>query len=194
MQKKLDLNPSFLTKRCEEREKIIGGEEGSWLAFKRKTRYNSIDEETKKVVHKYWVDKASRPTKNKRHLVRKRVGPKEYVSHMKHILEKSQTEIYFDFKKENPNLQLSQRAFEQLRSYFVAPCKTNDRRACLCRYHVEIHLLFNAAMNFRKSLIHEFGNEIIKMFHSVTELVDESLCPKDEDSKYHKLECINEAV
>ena len=28
------------------------------------------------------------------------------------------------------------------------------------------------------------------MFHSVTELVDESLCSNDEDSKYHKLECI----
>ena len=51
--RRLDLNPSVLTKRCEEREKIIGGEEGSWLALKRKTRCNSIGEETKKVMHKY---------------------------------------------------------------------------------------------------------------------------------------------
>ena len=61
-----DLNPSFLTKHCEEREKIIGGEEGSWLALKRKTRCKGIDEETKKVVHKYWVDTASRPTEKQK--------------------------------------------------------------------------------------------------------------------------------
>lgn len=72
----------------EKREMILKGEEPSWLETKRNTRWDAVTEETKEVVYDYWKMVESRPTGNKKDLIRKRVGVKMWVEHPKHVLKK----------------------------------------------------------------------------------------------------------
>ena len=39
-------------------------------------------------------------------IVRKRLPPKTYVSHPRHILEKTQTEAYLEFKRKYPHVKM----------------------------------------------------------------------------------------
>ena len=55
---------------------ILKGEESSWLETKQKTRWDAVTEETKEVVYDYWKMVASRPTGNKKDLIRKHIGVK----------------------------------------------------------------------------------------------------------------------
>ena len=82
----------------EKHEKILKGEEPSWLATKRKTRRDAVNEENKEVVYDYWKMVASRPTGNKKDLIKKCVGVKTWVEHPKNVLEKTQMEAYVEFK------------------------------------------------------------------------------------------------
>ena len=57
---------------------------------KRKTRRDSLDEDTKKLAFVFWLQSdISRPTKNKNDIKRVRLGPKLYSSHVCHVLEKN---------------------------------------------------------------------------------------------------------
>lgn len=48
----------------------------------------------KELVFNYWNHDASHPTVDKKDTMRQRVRRKEYVEHVKHVLEKSQTEVF----------------------------------------------------------------------------------------------------
>ena len=74
----------------EKREKILKGEEPSWLAMERKTRRDAISQETKEAVYDYWKLVASRPTGNKKDVIRKCTGVKTWIEHAKNMLEKTQ--------------------------------------------------------------------------------------------------------
>ena len=81
----------------------------SWLSdFNvRSQRKDKLDATTAEAIRKFW-HKKSRPTGDKRDIIRKRTGVKCYEEHPRQILEKMQAELYFDFCKEEPTLKCSQ--------------------------------------------------------------------------------------
>lgn len=169
------------------------GEEPSWLATKRKTRRDAVKEQTKEVVYDYWKLEASRPTGNKKGLIRKRVGVKTWVEHPKHVLEKTQTEAYVEFTSIHPEIKISQRKFENLKPSFVKGARERDRQICMCRQHAELQIVFKDCMKFRKKVIDaslEETNESAEVYTSVGSAIEQTLCLKPEDKKYHKLKCL----
>lgn len=67
--------------------------------------------EGKKIAYGFCVSPAaSRKSANKNNEKRTRIGPKEYVSHQIHLLEKKkkQTDFFLDFKAEYPDFKMSQ--------------------------------------------------------------------------------------
>lgn len=84
---------------------ILKGAEASWLATKRKVRADAIGEDVKEIVYDYWTHQASQPTGDKNDVLQSRTGKKQYVQHARHILEKSQTEAFIEFKRASPRDQ-----------------------------------------------------------------------------------------
>ena len=125
---------------------------------------------------------------NKNDIKRERLGPKVYTSHMKHVLEKTQTEVYISFKEKYPDLKISQRLFERLKPYFVVPVRPCDRETCCCRYHVEARYLFKSCMDFRKKITPL--SEHFPIFTHLTDLTNHTLCPKTDGQEYHQLKCV----
>jgi len=164
------------------------------MEIKRKTCSDVIPEEEKKMAHDFWTSPGiSRPTGNKKDVSRKRIGPNDYIEHEKQILEKTQTEVYNEFKEKYPNIIMGQRYFEGCKPFFVIPTRTQDRNSCCCRLHVEIQMLFKSCMNFRRKLLAnspelaEEGNANI--FYHLSDLVSSTMCDKS-DSGFHKKQCI----
>ena len=52
---------------------------------------DAVKEEDKRLIYDYWTHQASRPTGSKKDRMRQRVRKGEYVEHVKHVLEKTQT-------------------------------------------------------------------------------------------------------
>lgn len=127
-------------------------------------------------------------TKN---IVRKRTGPKQYLEHAKHVLEQTQSEAYFNFRAQHPEVVISQRKFEQLKPYFVKGARERDRRSCLCRKHEEARLVFNECVKFRKNVLKAAHADSPPVPSSLTEAVELTLCPKPEGSEFHKYCCIS---
>ena len=121
----------------------------------------------------------SRPTGNKNDAKRKRLGPKDYIEHEKQILEKTQSEIFKDFKRKYPAIVIKQTAFENCKvlPFFVVPARPQDRNSCCCRQHVEIRMLFRSCMDYRRNIVsNEERSQQFKVYDSLNELVDETLC------------------
>lgn len=113
--------------------------------------------------------------------VRKRTGPKQYLEHAEHVLEQTQSEAYFNFRAQHPEVVISQRKFEQLKPYFVKGARERDRRSCLCRKHEEARLVFNECVKFRKNVLKEAAHaDSPPVPSSLTEAVELTLCPKPE--------------
>jgi hypothetical protein len=55
----------------------------------------------------------------KQDIKRVRLGPKLYSSHMTFALERTQTEVFIDFKEKYPNVKISQRLYEIPKPYFL---------------------------------------------------------------------------
>ena len=130
------------------RQKVLKGEEASWLATKRSMRLDSVKEEDKRAVYDYWTQTASRPTGSKKDTVKKRIGKGKYVVHAKHVLEKTQSECFLEFQQLHPEIKIKQRKFEQLKPFFMKSARERDRQSCLCRKHVECKIIFDACMNY----------------------------------------------
>ena len=181
------------------KSRILSSEKASWLFTKRVTRHN-VPVALKKAAYDYWSKPGvSRPTGNKNDVTRKRTGPKQYVEHATLILEKTQTEIYEDFKiyaSQDPALctlkMMTQRTFESLRPYFVRPARPKDRQTCCCRSHVEIRSLFKATMDFRGKVKKAKASDeqylSFPRYTHVSDMVEATLCPK-ENNRY-KRECL----
>ena len=139
-------------KAVQERQKILSGEKKSWLYLERKTRGDAVSQEDKELVFNYWTYEASRPTGDKKDIIRKRTGKKEYIEHAKHVLEKTQMEAFMEFQALHPDVKIKQRKFESLKPFFIRAAKEKDRRSCLCRKHVEAQIVFKDCMKFRKNI------------------------------------------
>lgn len=171
---------------------MLKGDEPSWLFTKRKPRIDSVKEEVKQTIRQFWTYEASRPTGDKKDTVRKRTGPKQYLEHAEHVLEQTQSEAYFNFRAQHPEVVISQRKFEQLKPYYVKGARERDRQSCLCRKHEEARLVFNECVKFRKNVLKEAAHaDSPPVPSSLTEAVEPTLCPKPEGSEFHKYCCIS---
>ena len=81
-----------VSKGIAQREKVLKGDEACWIVTRRKVRMDAVKEEDKRLIYDYWTYQASRPTGSKKDRMRQRVRKGEYVEHVKHVLEKTQTE------------------------------------------------------------------------------------------------------
>ena len=189
LSKLVNVNAKRMKGALGEHSKIFTGERKSWLYTERKTRGDAISEDLKQLIFHYWTHDARRPTGDKKDIMRQRVDRKEYVEHAKHVLEKSQTEAFIDFKTEYPDVQIKQRKFEALKPFFEKAAKEKDRRSCLCRKHVEIQIVFKDCIKFHKSALQN-SVRFVLVTGTVTEAVNVTLCPKLQGSPYHNLKCL----
>lgn len=188
--KTLALDRRSVKAGINKREQLLKGEEINWLTTKRQVRKDALSEDVKERVYNFWTFSASRPTGGKKDKCRKRVGKKVWTEHAKHVLQKTQTEAYLDFKQNNPEIKISQRCFEQLKPYFVKPARERDRLTCMCRQHVELKIVFDACMRYRKSILADSEIHEVNVYSHLGDLVKESLCPLDDESRYNRMECI----
>ena len=151
---KLGVKRGNLTVGHKIRTRILKSESSCWNLTKKKNRNKNFPDNHKQVAYKFWLSSGiSRPTGNKKDVKRERLVKRVFVSHMIHVLEKSQMEVYCDFRSVHPEFKLSQRSFERLKPFFVCPVRSGDRNTCLCRYHVELKTVFDACMKHRKTLL-----------------------------------------
>jgi len=188
--KLINLNEKSIGKAISRRQSILKADAATWLHIKRKVRKDALSEEDTKTIFNYWTNTASRPTGDKKDTVKQRTGKQEYIHHAKHVLEKTQTEAFLEFKQLNPHINVKQRKFESLKPFFVKQAKERDRKSCLCRKHVEAQIVFKACMKFRTGLANRAASNDTDILRSVTEAAELTLCPKQDDDAYHKIECL----
>lgn len=180
-----------ITKGHRIRTCVLKTEKSSWQEVNSKTRGDAIAQVDKENAYNFWLKPTvSRPTGNKKDVKRNRIGYKTYTSHMIHILEKSQAEVFNDFKKSYPNVKMSLKSFERCKPYFVRAVRCSDRQTCCCRYHTEINGLFKQCMKFRKQVLDsksEEEKESVQLFDKVSKLCDITLC---DTENYNNLKCI----
>ena len=147
----LSINRERVRKSMQHRKRVLSDASTGWTDVKRKRRNDATPEEHMKIACDFWASPGiSRPTGNKRDVVRERIAPKEYFEHEKQILEKTQNEVYNEFRAKFPEVKMGQRTFENCKPFYVVPARPEDRNSCCCRIHVEIRMLFSACMNYRK--------------------------------------------
>ncbi|CAH3159233.1 unnamed protein product [Porites lobata] len=122
-------------------------------------------------------------------MLKKRVGKKEYLHHARHVLEKTQTEAYLEFRNLHPEIKIKQRKFENLKPFYVKQARERDQTSCLCRKHVETRIVFTNCMKFRKFLVAD-DNQSPPTPKTLNEAVEMTLCAKEEGRGYHNLKCI----
>ena len=167
----------------------MSGEKKSWLDLERKTRGDAISTEHKQLIFNFWSHEASRPTGDKKDVIRKRTGKKQHIEHAKHVLEKMQTEAFMEFQAQYPEVKIKQRKFESLKPFFVRPAREKDRRSCLCRKHVETQIVFKDCMKYRKAVCRRNGFDAV-VPSTLTEVVNLTLCLKPESHSHHSLKCL----
>ncbi len=149
----------------------------------RKKRSDAIPETHLKVAHDFWISK-SRPTGDRRDIKRKRIAIKSYKEHAKHVLEKTEREIFCDFKTEYPNIKMGETMFRRCKPFFVVAARKQDRKTCLCRKHVEIRMVLKACAKFRAACYSNgsIDKELYPPLDSVSKTVNTTLCPNMENN------------
>ncbi|CAC5424453.1 unnamed protein product [Mytilus coruscus] len=191
--KKIGLPVKRISGGKNVRAKILSSEESCWKYIQRKTRKNAISHEIKKIAYDFWLHPDnSRPSPNKTDIKRVRIAPKQFSKHTIHILDKTQTEIFHEFKIKYPEVSMNQRTFERLKPFFVRAASPKDRLTCCCRYHIEAKSLFLKCMEFRKKHIHPQLSEKRKnkfpVYEHLTDIAVATLCGKDTTN-----DCFNKA-
>ncbi|XP_069104899.1 uncharacterized protein [Argopecten irradians] len=173
------------------RHKIMTSEKSSWTHTCRKTRSDKITDSDREKAYNFWTSSQnSRPTGNKCDIKRIRVGPKLYSSHMVHVLEKTQTEVFLSFRETHPEIKMCQRTFERCKPYYVVPTRPKDRNTCCCRYHVETRTVFKDCMSFRKKIIEnksEAQQREYPIYNHLNEIIPTTFCQETDTD----IDCIN---
>ena len=183
--KKLGLPIRRISKGYVVRSKIFHSESSSLCYTQRKTRSDALSDENRKCIYEFWREN-SHPTGNKNDVKRVRIGPKQYSSHAVQILEKTQTEIYTDFKLKFPEIKVCQRLFEACKPYYIRAAGPKDKVTCCCRYHLEMKYVFKACMTYRKTYLSN-----AKLYRNMYEMAFETLCASNNDR--HKKVCLDRA-
>ncbi len=156
----------------------------------RKKRKDAIPDDHLKIAKDYWKSK-SRPTGDKRDIKRKRIGLKSYKEHAKHVLDKTEREIYLEFKQEHPEIKMGQTSFTKCKPYFVVPARRKDRVTCLCRKHFEIRLVLLKACAKFCSTCQNNGSidpATYPALNSTKDVAQMTLCQKQGD--YYGIPCL----
>ena len=87
---------------------------------------------------------------------------------------------------------MGQQMFENCKAFYVAPARSIDQNSCCCRMHVKTSMLFTSCMKCRKQLIKELPQreQDYPIYTHLTDLVDQTLCPKLEEVEFHRKECL----
>ena len=91
----------------------------------------------------------------------------------------------------HPEIKISQRKFENLKSYFVRGARERDRQTCMSHHHVELQIVFKDCMKFRKRVTHESreaNQAVTEVYTSVGNIIEQALCPKRKDQDYQDYE------
>ncbi len=155
----------------------------------RKKRKDAIPNNHLEIANEYWITK-SRPTGDRRDIKRKRIGPKSYKEHAKHVLEKTEREVFRDFKRDHPTIKMGETIFRSCKPYFVVPARRRDRVTCLCRKHFELKMVMISCAKFRASCTRSgsIDSATYPELNSTQELVQMTLCEKQ--GRFHKIECL----
>lgn len=192
--KALNINRRRIAMSVLQEKSVLCDRNALWASTKRRTRSDAIPDEHKQLAQDFWGSPGiSRTTGNKKDVKRERVGPKQYVFHEKQVLEKTQTEVYEEFKEKYPEVRIGQRAFEKCKPFYVIEPRPQDRESCCCSAHVEIRMLFRSCMSYRRDVLKgkpEVERETYPVYEHLSELVEETMCNK-VDASYHRLSCIN---
>ena len=89
-------------------------EASAWINESRSSKCNKLIDEAEAVIKRFLHEK-SRPTGNKRDIVKQRKGVKKYTEHLKQLLEKT---IYLEFCDSGTNIKCSQRRFEAEKPFY----------------------------------------------------------------------------
>ena len=181
----LGIGRKVVSKAIVRHENIINGTEGALRLAERRARI-VIPVDHKLLAIDFWTSKGvSRPTGNKRDVVRKRLAPKTYAENEKHVLDVTQTEAYLMFREKHPEAKMCQRTFEGLKPYFVSACSKHDRVGCCCRYCVEEKMVSGVFMKERRKILK--NNENVEttrfpVYEHGRELMAATMCsPKTMD-------------
>ena len=188
----LTINRERIRSGIKHRKRVLSDTSEGWTVVKRKRRNDATPEEHLKLACDFWASPGiSRPTGNKKDIVRERMAPNEYIEHEKQVHEMTQNESFHEFKAKFPEVKMGQRTFENCKPFYVALARPEDRNSCCCRTHVETSMLFTSCMNYRKQLIKERPEreQGYPIFTHLTDLVDKTLCPKLEEAEFHQKGC-----
>ena len=179
-------NVSRVCKQLKVGRKSVGKEN---IIKARKKRKDTIPHEHVKIAKDYWKNK-SRPTGDKNDIKRQRIGLKMYKEHAKHVLEKTQRETFLDFRKDHPEIKMSETFFRKCKPYFVVAACRRDRITCLCRKHQELRMVFMSCAKFRAQCqsAGTIDKNSFPAFESCSQVVNTTLCPKEDT--YHKISCL----
>ena len=113
--------------------KTLTRSKSCWLYTDRRTRSDAIPTEHRKLVHDFWSSPGvSRPTGNKKDMVRKRLAVRTFVSHPKQILYKTQAEVFLELKAKYPGIKMGQRSLERCKPFYVIAPRSQDKITCWC--------------------------------------------------------------
>ena len=188
----LSINRERIRSGIRHRKRVLIDKTEGWTAVKRKRRNDATPEEHLKIACDFWASPGiSRPTGNKKDIVRERIAANEYIEHERQVLEMTQNEVFSEFKAKYPDLKMGQRTFENCKPFYVAPARPEDRNSCCCRAHVETRMLFTACMKFRKQLVKESPEKEHEypVYTHLTDVVDKTLCPKLQEDDFHQKKC-----
>ena len=188
----LGINRRRISRSASHRVQVTNDKSVGWSLVSRKKRNDAISEEHIKLAYDYWAGPGvSRPTGNKKDIARERIRPNEYCEHEKQILEKTQNEVYIEFKRKYPEVKMCQRSFENCRPFFVVPARPADRNSCCCRSHVEMRMLFTECMKFRKTVLIQQPDKQrhFPVYEHLNDLISSTLCPKSDGANYYAREC-----
>ena len=106
--KLVSLNRWSISKCIKRTAEVLKGDEPSCLFTKRKPRIDSVKEEVMQAICQFWTFQESTPTGDKKHLVCKRISPRQYLEHAKQLWEQTQSQAYFSFCAQHPEVIISQ--------------------------------------------------------------------------------------
>ena len=105
----LTINRERIQSRLKHRIRVLSDRSEGWTVVKRKRRNDATPKEHLKLACDFWASPGiSRPTGNKKDIVRERMAPNEYIEHEKQVLEMTQNEAFYEFKAKYPEEKMGQ--------------------------------------------------------------------------------------
>ena len=94
----LTINRERIRSGIKHRKRVLSDTSEGCTAVKRKRRNDATPVERLKFACDFWASpEISRPTGNKKDIVRERIAPKGYTEHKKQALEMTQSEAFHEF-------------------------------------------------------------------------------------------------